>query len=66
MGAVYKRKRRCCGICKASKRGLEKRERKGKGTIWTTRQDDRLAARLAAAGMEDAFPPGGPDLNFRG
>jgi hypothetical protein len=30
MGAAYKRKRRSCGLCKPSKRGLAKRERKGR------------------------------------
>lgn len=43
MGAVYKRKRRCCRLCKPSKRGLAKRDLKAKGGSWSTRQDYRLA-----------------------
>jgi hypothetical protein len=47
MGAVYKRKRRSCGLCKPSKRGLAKSARKGKGSTWFTRQEERLATRRA-------------------
>jgi hypothetical protein len=59
MGAVYKRKRRSCGLCKPSKRGLAKRERKGKGTKWFTRQDERWATKRALAEAADLYSNAG-------